>query len=335
MTATSPARRSIAMWGPPSSGKTTFLAALSIALTRHNHGWRLRGANEASEQVLISMTKELTRDQAFPEATAGIEYYNWVLEGNFSSQRTRWFRRGESGQTVSVGLDLVDATGEITDPERMGYSVRQELLDDLINSNGIVYIFDPMREFAEGDAFDHTYGMLIQLARLKATQPGWTGGRLPHYVAVCVTKFDEVPVYEAARAMNLIVDDPDDPHRFPRVRDDEARDLFVRLCEASGSGNAEMVINALEQYFRPERIKYFVTSAIGFYLNPRKRVFDEEDWQNVLPSEVVGDREGSSGEKRHPPKIRGGVYPINIVEPVIWLCRNIMNDPAAHRNVTK
>lgn len=330
-----PAGRSIAMWGPPSSGKTTFLAALSIALTRTNLGLRLRGANEASEQALINMTKELTKDQTFPEATANIEYYNWVLDGNFSPKRRGLFRRDGSADSISIGLDLVDATGELTDPEKMGYSARQELIEDLVKSSGIVYIFDPMREFTEGDAFDHTYGMLIQLARLKATQPGWSGGRLPHYVAVCVTKFDEIAVYEAARKMNLIVFDPDDPHEFPRVRDDEARDLFLKLCEASGTGNAEMVINALEQYFRPDRIKYFVTSAIGFYLNPRRRYFDDEDWQNVLPDDGRVDLDGNLDRKGKPARIRGGVYPINVVEPVIWLCRKIMNEPSGPRNVKR
>jgi GTPase SAR1 family protein len=332
--ANKPTERSIAMWGPPSSGKTTFLAALSIALSRHDYGWRLRSADEASEQALIGMQKELMRDHAFPAATDGIEYYNWVLEGNFVPKRTGLFRKTET-RALSIGLDLVDATGELTDPERMGYSARQELIEDLVKSSGIVYIFDPMREFAEGDAFDHTYGMLIQLARLKAAEPGWTGARLPHFVAVCVTKFDEIPVYHAANKMNLIVSDPDDPYDFPRVRDDEARDLFLKLCEASGSGNAEMVINALEQYFLPERIKYFVTSAIGFYLNPRKRIFDEDDWQNVLPNESHSDARVKDSEKRNPPKIRGGVHPINVVEPIVWLCRNLMDQPNASRNVTR
>jgi energy-coupling factor transporter ATP-binding protein EcfA2 len=333
--ANKPVDRSIAMWGPPSSGKTTFLAALSIALQRRKYGLRLRGADEASELALINMMKELTRHQEFPDATEGIETYNWVLEGSFSAKRTPMFRRAGSADQVSVGLNLVDATGELTDPERVGFSERQELIEGIARSSGIVYIFDPIREFDKGDAFDHTYGMLIQLARYQAAQPGWMGARLPHYVAVCVTKFDEVPVYEAARRLNMIVPDPDDQYSFPRVRDDEARELFLRLCEASGSGNADMVINSLEQYFLPDRIKYFVTSAVGFYLDPRKRFFDEDDWQNVLPVERSVNSASKPHKKGKPVKIRGGIYPINIVEPISWLCQSIAHEPDRVRNVTR
>ena len=177
--------------------------------------------------------------------------------------------------------------------------------------------------------------MLIQLARFKAAEPGWSGGRLPHYVAVCVTKFDEVAVYEAARELGLIELDGDDQYEFPRVSDEDTRTLFLKLCEASGSGNAEMVIHALEQYFYPDHIKYFVTSAIGFYLNPRTRHFDEDDWQNVVPNERPKDKEGSPPAKWKPTRIRGGVYPINIVEPVRWLCQKVMSEPVRPGNVTR
>jgi hypothetical protein len=144
---------------------------------------------------------------------------------------------------------------------------------------------------------------------------------------VCVTKFDEVPVYKAAQKLNLIVSDPADPHDFPHVPDEDARELFIRLCEASGTGNAEMVVNALEKYFRPERIKYFVTSAVGFYLDPRTPYFDEDDWQNVVESEST-ERKPGEKRKRNPSRIRGGIYPINVIEPVTWLCRQILSEPA-------
>ena len=43
-----PLQRKIAMWGPPGSGKTTFLAALGIALSREGYDLRLRGADDGS-----------------------------------------------------------------------------------------------------------------------------------------------------------------------------------------------------------------------------------------------------------------------------------------------
>ena len=77
-----------------------------------------------------------------------------------------------------------------------------------------MFIFDPIREFAKGDAFDHTFGMVVQLARRLADSPDFDG-RLPHYVAVCVTKFDEIRVFETAEKLDLLVTDPDDPYEFP------------------------------------------------------------------------------------------------------------------------
>jgi hypothetical protein len=298
------------MWGAPSSGKTTFLAALSLALNRRGGDWNLAGANEASEKILIRLTAALTRGHAFPDATEAIEQYNWVLNGQVRPGKVRRFRRDKEQivKPVRVSLDLVDASGEITDPEQLGFSVRHDLIEHLAHCGGIVYMFDPIREFDKGDAFDHTFGMIVQLARRLAEEPGFDG-RLPHYVAVCVTKFDEIKVFETARKLDLLMADPNDPYGFPRVDDRDARELFQKLCEVSGSGNAEMVLNALEQYFRTDRIKYFVTSAVGFYVDPRARMYDPDDPQNLLPDEKAPRKA----------RIRGPVHPINVVEPLLWL----------------
>lgn len=300
--------QSIAMWGAPSSGKTTFLAALSLALNRVGGDWNVTGADEASEEMLIRLTVELTRGQAFPEATRAIEQYAWVLNGRITEVTGRRFRKQRRIRPVMMGLDLVDASGEITGPERITYTVRRDLIEHLAQSRGIVYMFDPIREHDEGDAFDHTFGMIVQLARRLADNPNFDG-RLPHYVAVCVTKFDEVRVFETAHKLDLLTVDLDDPYGFPRVHDDDAREFFRTLCQVSESGNAEMVLNALEQYFQPDRIKYFVTSAIGFYVDHRSRVYDPDDPQNLLPDDKA------PGKVR----IRGPVHPINVVEPLLWL----------------
>jgi hypothetical protein len=299
------------MWGPPGSGKTTFLAALSVALNRNTDlGWRIHGWDESSETQLIQMNHQLASGHTFPRGTLGIQEYSWVLGGPHRHPRKKLFRKSEA-EYVSVRLDLVDAQGEIAGPE-MKFTQRGELLDGLVRSRGIVYIFDPMRESDDGDAFDHTFGMLVQLARRMDQQGGWRGGRLPHYLAVCITKFDAPPVRRTAEAMGLTVPSDDD-HGFPRVPDYEARDLFKRLCTVSGTGNAEMVLNSLEQYFDPSRIRYFVTSAIGFYLG-RGGIYDEDDPNNLLPMEEIDPR---LGVKRT--RIRGAVHPINVVEPVFWL----------------
>ena len=108
-------------------------------------------------------------------------------------------------------------------------------------------------------------------------------GVLPHHVAVCVTKFDEPRVLATARRMGVVTTDPEDPYGFPRVRDGDARRVFAKLC----NGDGEMVLNTMDRTFRRDRVRYFVTSAIGFPADP------------------------------------GPVNPINVAEPVLWLAEQI------------
>jgi hypothetical protein len=308
----------IAMWGPPGSGKTTFLAALSVALTRNGEsGWRIHGGDEASERRLIQMTHELVSGHSFPRPTQGIEEYTWVLSGPNPHPRKKMFRKSVPDQ-VSVQLDLVDSNGEIAGL-KLNYTQRGELVDSLVRSKGLIYLFDPVRESDFGDAFDHTFGMLVQLARRMDEETGWRGGRLPHHLAVCITKFDEDPVFRTAEKMGLVVPS-DNAHEYPRVLDYDARELFQRLCSVSGTGNAEMVMNALEQYFDPSRIRYFVTSAIGFYLGQEGK-YDPDDPKNLLPLEEIDPR---SDVKKS--RIRGAVHPINVTESVRWLIDQILRD---------
>ena len=199
----------ISMWGAPASGKTTFLAALNIALTRWGKDWKVIGADEASTQKLITLTTTLTRDRAFPEATSGIEGFRWLLVGEVGRSRSKFFRSESYTETVRIALDLADPSGEIAAPEMAERGQRTDLIDYLERSRGIVFIFDPIRESEVGDTFDHTFGVLAQLAQRMADSPEFSDGRLPHYVAVCVTKFDEIRVFRTAEKLNLLVTDPD------------------------------------------------------------------------------------------------------------------------------
>jgi hypothetical protein len=309
-----PASHSITMWGPPSTGKTTFLAALSVALIRRGPVWRVRGESEDSTKRLIELTTGLTDARGFPQATEGIGHYRWALEGRVKRRVRRWwlgFRQQE--EDVSISLDLVDPQGKLASSSMQDRTAQGDLIANLESSNGIVFLFDPIREFDKGDAFEHTFGVLEQLSQ---RAKGASGRRLPHYVAVCVTKFDEVRVIATAEKLGLLGYDPDAPG-FPRVADEDARELFAELCNVSRNGNGELVLNLLEQHFRADRIRYFVTSAIGFYVDPRKGRFDPDDYQNrVQPDPAKPEA-----------RIRGAIHPINVVEPVLWLSQRLVREP--------
>ena len=312
---TSSEEHSIAMWGAPGSGKSTFLAALGIAIALHGEGWSLAGRDQASTEMLISLTRRLTGG-AFPMATAGIHEFAWVLEGTPPpAARQRWPRRDRTaGPPSRIDLRLVDSPGEYFFQQSTRYAgVRDDLVRNLEQSRGIVFLFDPIREFTRGDTFQHTLGMLATLASRMVDSPERIDGQLPHHVAVCVTKFDEPRVLQTAAALDLLTADPADDHGFPRVAEDDARELLGCLCEVSRSGNADLVVNTLLAHFLPSRVKFFVTSSIGFYVDPGSDGFDFDDYQNVptcMPAE---------GEVC----IRGVVRPINVMEPVLWLARKL------------
>ncbi|WP_030455002.1 ATP-binding protein [Herbidospora cretacea] len=303
-------RHHIAMWGAPGSGKTTLLAALSIALNRREDDWKIIGQNPESTAYLTEMTSALTSGKEFPEASTALETFQWALIG--PAQRSL-FRRQSKRASTTIGLTMVDAPGGHFAPGKRGGRTggaeerQEELMANLTQSRGIVFLFDPIREFEVGDAYDHLHGPLNRLAEKMLESNEFIGGKLPHHIAVCITKFDDPRVLQTAQKRGLI--ELDDRHRFPRVGSDEARDLFGQLSRVSATGTADMVINSLDKFFHESHIKFYVTSSIGFYVNPQTETFDWNDYLNLIPDE--SDHAAL--------RIRGPVYPINVVEPMLWL----------------
>jgi hypothetical protein len=299
----------ITMLGATQTGKTSFLAALQIALLRRPElGWSLTGDNPASTQALVTFADKMTHDHLFPKATvAQIDEYRWSLEATITGAVKEWhwwgYRRRSS--YVKIPLNLVDSPGRFSDGSRLsGHGDGERLIANLAGSSGIVLFFDPTREFEYGDAFRHTHGVLTVLK----SQLGQRG-KLPHYVAVCITKFDDIKVLKSAQMLRVVHYDPE-REEFPQVHGEYAREFFERLIRLSRADNASLILPLLQQTFHEDRVRFFVTSAIGFYIDPWRRVFDDDDYQNHIPDEPDN-------------RIRGGVYPINVLEPVLWLGRNM------------
>jgi hypothetical protein len=262
----------------------------------------------------------MTSDHVFPAATVGIEQYHWVLTGKLERVvRKRWLRKEQISRPVEVRMDMADSQGEVAGPARLSRGIQAELVDTLAAGRGIIFVFDPVGEFEQGDAFDHTFGVVKQLAQKALNNGELLDGKLPHHVAVCVAKFDEIRVLTTAEKMNLVTTDPDDKYPFFRVADSEdARDLLLQLCRVSASGNAELAVQTIEKHFHADRIRYFVTSSIGFYVDPTTDVFDPDDPQNVL---YGPDEESENGSVHR--RIRGPIHPINVAEPVLWLAERL------------
>ena len=312
--------------GPPGSGKTAFLSALDIALKRQSYGLRLAGANDPSVELLIESTDRMWNQHEFPPATVGIGYFEWMLAGPASSgPRLTQGGTVEAAKTVRLSLGLADPSGEIVARTATSYADRQQLIQHVAGSEGILVMFDPIREFEHRDAFKTFDDFFRRVAgEVEASASGGLG-KLPHHVAVCVTKFDDAAVLDAAMGLNLVTTDPHDPLGFPRVHDNDAREFFARLSRMHGRSDGERLLDLLDEVFHPARVRFFVTSSVGFYVDPRSGSFDPDDTQNVFtPTARAG-----------PTRIRGGIRPINVVEPILWLADRIAvsapSGPAALR----
>lgn len=318
--------RRIGLWGAPGSGKTTFLAALNVAVTRAQRDLLIFGSDNESTEFLALNTAMLTSGRRFPEGTVTLQQLSWTM--NMQTQVAVPRRFGKPTlQTVPLqfNIDLLDAPGrnfgsvpeagpsarsehlfgaeDADGDEVVTAAPEEELIDHLAGCDGIVFLFDPIREQKVGDAYEYFQGTLLRIAQRRFGQARAGVSKLPHYVAVCVTKFDDPEIYRRARLGGYRTFDQNDPYMFPRVHDDSASDFFADLCLQSDLGNADLVSSAIDHYFRPDRIRYFITSAIGFHVSKGARRFREQDYQNVAPDG----------------KIRGAIHPINVAEPLLWL----------------
>ena len=315
----------VGLWGSPSSGKTTYLAALRHAIgtaSRANIGsWNIYPLSDPSAELLIKFTHELVSERKFPEATdvGAVVPLEWLFVGDLASSRfgpgRSIFRRG-TGHDSRFVLDLVDVSGEaFGDKTKVAPDVVTRAIDHLAAAQGLIYLFDPVTEKSEKNASNYVNRTITGLSQ-RLVQRGSVERYLPHHVSVCITKFDHPEVFQQARRAGLVNYGPDG---LPRVLDEHAEQFFDALCEGRfwgyrderGEPGAQFIRDTLKNSFHPSRIRYFVTSSIGFWHPPGwngdASTFDPEFFANF--------NEIGNGEKR----IKGPIHPINVLEPLIVL----------------
>lgn len=291
----------IVLWGPPASGKTCFLATLNIAVAQARPLSTLVGANEASADYLTRATTSLLGGE-LPAATTEIFHTRYVLSATTNKIGRRIIRMEHTARLL---IDIEDAAGWIFSADAAESSRRKEVIDDLLRCDGIIYFHDPLEVWQKGDPYKNFYSVISQLEFRAQKERSFQGGRLPHRVAVCVTKLDEPTVFGAAVAGGHLSTDRRDPFNYPKVPPDRARAFFEESCARSHGGKGALI--ALERYFHPDRIRYFATSSLGFYRDHLSPV-DEKDCRNIIK-----DSEGLYY------RIRGAINPINVLEPLLWL----------------
>jgi hypothetical protein len=317
----------VGLWGAPNSGKTTFLASLFLAADQLHAGTRtapiaVQALDRPSEEFKRRYSLMLAAGRRFPEATATVSApLQWQLTGDLRgvdiADRKWWWSRRRH-----VPLDFVlrmrDIPGEAfrdalhagPDTTGSGYSSALDLVGELADCQGLVYLFDPSREAYNADSYAYFEGVLTQLKRRVASQNGLVSGLLPHHLSVCVTKFDDARTFaESLRLTSLVKIDRNtgQPH-IPRRH---AEEYFHEIC-AGTKGTAEDVRDAIRANFLPENTKYYAVSAVGFSTGQ-----DGKGWNPLVPSNTRRGADGISTIIGDRPR------PINVLESVIDLERGL------------
>lgn len=285
----------IALWGGPGSGKTTFLAALRVAMLRDQDGkWNMMGRDDlqpGSAAFFDEGAATLRDEGRFPPATEGRNQpMVCTVSGILNPERWRqpvWFKRCRQ---ISFDLYVQDYPGGTLRTADYNHALWSYLAD----CTGFIYLYDPQLDAPNTTNFaylDKAIDFVASVVYRRSGAKKQFSTRLPHYVAICITKFDHPDTLKRLDAAGLVVWEANGD---PAVPDADA--AFRLLAHPD-------LVARLERSFEPARIRYFVTSSIGFYRQASGQV-DREDLYNMVP-----------GENR----LRGDPHPINIVEPLIWI----------------
>jgi hypothetical protein len=269
-------------------------------------------------------------NRAFPEATPlnRVIPLQWEFTGDIAGTkfdtRSRFRRRGQLRSRFV--LDLIDVSGGAFADDltlaNVGPGVAEGALNHLQSAQGIIFLFDPVREKEKRNSAEYVNRTLVELLSRHAAK-GRNEPYLPHHVAVCITKFDHPKVFQRARDLGFVNNGTDG---VPRVRDEHAAHFFDAVCagdfwadrDEAGEASAQFVRSQLRAVFDPSRVRYYVTSSIGFRQPP--------GWKPNAAASTQFDPEGFSNYLERPDgsaAILGPIRPINVLEPLVSLSQRI------------
>jgi hypothetical protein len=321
----------IGLWGATGSGKTTYLAALSHAINDASCGsWNVFPLSPDSSKRLYTLSQYLNKGQFPPSTPPGnSSRLHWRFHGDVANTsldpRHRLLRR-RGPADIRFALDLLDVPGAAYKADYSGDGVSATVAGDalvrLSRADGILYLFDPIRERDRKDSADYMNWTITELKRLY-TKAGGQNRNLEQYLSVCITKFDHPDVFQEARANGWV---ETGPNGLPRVSNKNARKMFIQLCTGKFWGDkyeqsersAQFILGGLQSAFGQRKIEYFVTSSIGFYeplpWSDAMSGFDPDDFANYRPGDEAS---------KTPASIRGAIRPINVLEPLISLQQRV------------
>lgn len=164
------------VWGPPGSGKTTYITMLQYA---DCDGWGVKPRGAETQDLYIKYS-ELLRDKK--------EFVPPTIADNVSYLTFDFERPGGLFQNKNFRVVLPEAPGEYYEKPEL----HPDLLDEMYRYQGIIWLVDPER-IDNPNPGSKSYRRMIQewLYKLYDKQGG---GTLKNYMAICATKMD-LPKY--------------------------------------------------------------------------------------------------------------------------------------------
>jgi hypothetical protein len=293
---TRPSSLRLGLWGGVAGGKTTFLAALKTAMLRDPvGGWSIVGQGDPDIRFLVDQQNDLDAGK-FPPGTSDPSEYRFHI--GMPSARPWADAKRTAPHAAGAGrmfdLEVHDYPGTAF-RDGAGDAYLQQLSDFLFSCAGLLYLYDP----TSNENFKHFQETLQKLSSRMREQGRSKDNRVPQFLAVCITKYDDADVLARLQEAGLVVMEIVNGIVTPTVSD--PRLAFRTLAEPSDAN----LPPSIRDYFIDGRVEYFAVSSVGFY-SARNDGVRLEDCCNVVDT-VQGAR------------IRGRFTPVNILKPLQWL----------------
>lgn len=166
----------IGVWGPPGSGKTTYMIMLQFADDRGD--WRIKPLGRDTQELYLEGTDRMRDELEFVEATPlEVRFLTFDFEGPVGGllQLNRTFR-----------VVIPEAPGEYYEkPEKA-----PELVDEMGRYQGILWLIDPEQVDNPPNLGRRSYRRMIQQWLYGLHERQGSRGDLKHYMAFCLTKMD-------------------------------------------------------------------------------------------------------------------------------------------------
>ena len=344
----------IGIWGSQNSGKTIYLVRLCQLLSEGGK-FRVEFGSDETAKFLENLVKKMnngTKDGILPppnfKSNNDIKILTLLLEPLSS----------EFGKATII-LEFIDAAGEFFEKpldknlkiiNNDQSSIYTNIIDYLMSCHGIIFLLDPLREV--GAEEDDYFGLLYNLFNTFQRRSRSDLSKVPileQYMAFCVTKVDQNNELLKTPTMDLVKD---------------VMGQTMWNCLQNNFSSVELDLNKRQKPNKNNRCNFYSTSAFGRFINeqgeaenflqypsiPKADIPNDlndiphnetQDWKKAFSKDNQSPINDSAPRRRvedieqeievdNQPIVKQrkeGCNPSNIIEPLEWLIKSIINYP--------